>query len=109
MASLDDYRLHDNRHTGASHLVSRGLSLAIVGRLFGHTNPLTSKRYADLADDPLRADAERFGSKIMALRYTRKAEVVPIGVKDASDWSALRSVEPQTEPPTVDVQEVDRE
>jgi integrase len=63
----DDYRLHDNRHTHASHLVSSGLSLEIVGRLLGHTNPLTTKRYAHLSDEPLRAAAERFGSKMDAL------------------------------------------
>jgi integrase len=42
-ARLVDYRLHDNRHTHASHLVSSGLSLEIVGRLLGHTSPLTTK------------------------------------------------------------------
>ncbi len=63
-AGLEDYRLHDNRHTHASHLVSSGLSLEIVGRLLGHTNPTTTKRYAHLADDPLRAATERFGAKI---------------------------------------------
>ena len=83
MAELDDYRLHDNRHTHASHLVSSGLSLEIVGRLLGHTNPLTTKRYAHLADDPLRAAAERFGSKLTALRDGRKAEFVPLVAKDA--------------------------
>ena len=77
-ADLADYRLHDNRHTHASHLVSSGLSLEIVGRLLGHTNPLTTKRYAHLADDPLRAAAERFGSKLEALREARQAEIVPI-------------------------------
>jgi site-specific recombinase XerD len=78
IAELDDYRLHDNRHTHASHLVSSGLSLEIVGRLLGHTDPLTTKRYAHVADDPLRAAAERFGSKVTALREGRKAEVVPL-------------------------------
>ena len=77
-AGLDDYRLHDNRHTHASHLVSSGLSLEVVGRLLGHTNPLTTKRYAHLADHPLRAAAERFGSKMDALQNTREADVVPI-------------------------------
>ena len=75
-ANLEDYRLHDNRHTHASHLVSSGLSLEIVGRLLGHTNPLTTKRYAHLADDPLRIAAERFGSKMNALQENRRAETV---------------------------------
>jgi site-specific recombinase XerD len=66
-ACLEDYRLHDNRHTHASHLVSSGLSLEIVGRLLDHTNPMTTKHYAHLADTLLRAAAERFGSKIDAL------------------------------------------
>ena len=74
---LKDYRLHDNRHTHASHLVSSGLSLEIVGRLLGHTSPMTTKRYAHLADDPLRAAAERFGSKMDALQETREADIVP--------------------------------
>lgn len=57
-AGLEDYRIHDNRHTLASHIVSSGLSLAIVGRLLGRTNPMTTQRYAHLADDPQREAAE---------------------------------------------------
>ncbi|MEM8631836.1 MAG: tyrosine-type recombinase/integrase [Pseudomonadota bacterium] len=63
-AGLKDYRLHDNRHTHASHLVSSGHSLPVVGRLLGHTNPMTTQRYAHLADDPLREAAEVMGSKL---------------------------------------------
>lgn len=66
-AGIPGYRLHDNRHTHASHLVSSGLSLEIVGRILGHTNPATTQRYAHLADDPLRAAANRFGEKLDAL------------------------------------------
>jgi site-specific recombinase XerD len=77
-AKIDDYRLHDNRHTHASHLVSSGLSLEIVGRLLGHTNPTTTRRYAHIADDPLRAATERFGTKMDALNKEQVAEVVPI-------------------------------
>ena len=64
-AELADYRIHDNRHTHASHLVSSGMSLPIVGRLLGHTNPSTTQRYAHLADDPLREAAEIMGAKML--------------------------------------------
>ena len=77
-AVIREYRLHDNRHTHASHLVSSGLSLEIVGRLLGHTNPTTTKRYAHIADTPLRAATERFGAKLDALHKGHKAEIIPL-------------------------------
>ncbi len=80
-AEIAHYRRHDNRHTFASHLVSGGLSLEIVGRLLGHTNPATTKRYAHLADDPLRAAASRFGGKMEGLRTGKIAEVVTMRPK----------------------------
>ena len=80
-AGIEDYRRHDNRHTYASHLVSSGLSLELVGRLLGHTTATTTKRYAHLADDPLRAATERFGAKIAALRTGVIAEIVPLRSK----------------------------
>jgi integrase len=63
VAGIEGYRLHDNRHTFASHLVSSGLSLEIVVRLLGHTSAETTKRYAHLADDALRDAAESFGGR----------------------------------------------
>jgi integrase len=63
-SGIEDYRIHDNRHTHASQLVSSGMSLAIVGRLLGHTNPTTTQRYAHLADDPLREAAEIMAEKM---------------------------------------------
>jgi integrase len=71
-AGITNYRRHDNRHTYASHLVSSGLSLEIVGRLLGHTTATTTKRYAHLADDPLRAATDRFGSKIAGFHQETK-------------------------------------
>lgn len=47
-------RLHDLRHTFASILASRGLSLPVIGALLGHTQAQTTARYAHLLDDPLR-------------------------------------------------------
>jgi integrase len=62
LAGLKGVRVHDLRHTYASHLVSGGHSLPLVGRLLGHTQASTTQRYAHLADDPLRKATEQFGT-----------------------------------------------
>jgi integrase len=78
-AGLAGVRLHDLRHTYASHLVSSGLSLELVGRLLGHTQAATTKRYAHLADTPLREATNRFGNMVEGARGREpKAEVVPL-------------------------------
>lgn len=57
-AGLSGVRIHDLRHTFASLLASSGQSLLVVGELLGHSTPQTTKRYANLYDDSLRAAAE---------------------------------------------------
>ena len=66
-AGIPDVRIHDLRHTHASHLVSSGLSLSIVGKLLGHTQAATTQRYAHLADAPLRQATTIFGDKLEKL------------------------------------------
>ncbi len=63
-AGIEGVRLHDLRHTYASSLVSRGVSLHVVGRLLGHTQPQTTARYAHLDDDALREATDGFGAVI---------------------------------------------
>ena len=63
-SGLEKLRIHDLRHTHASHLVSSGLSLSVVGKMLGHTQASTTQRYAHLADEPLREAANLFGSKV---------------------------------------------
>jgi integrase len=53
-------RIHDLRHTFASHLVSSGQSLHIVGKLLGHTQHQTTSRYAHVADEALRKATNNF-------------------------------------------------
>jgi integrase len=60
IAKLDGVRIHDLRHSFASHLVSSGVSLPVVGKLLGHTQVQTTHRYAHVADDPQREAANKF-------------------------------------------------
>ena len=59
LAGLDDVRIHDCRHTFASHAVMSGLDLYTVGRLLGHADVASTERYAHLADEHVRAAAGR--------------------------------------------------
>jgi integrase len=54
-------RIHDLRHSYASHLVSQGQSLHVVGKLLGHTQAATTMRYAHLQDQALRDATNLFG------------------------------------------------
>ena len=59
LAGLDGVRIHDCRHTFASHAVMSGLDLYTVGRLLGHADVASTERYAHLADEHVRAAAGR--------------------------------------------------
>lgn len=52
-ADICDVKMHDLRHTFASVLVSKGLSLPIIGAMLGHTQTQTTARYAHLYDSTL--------------------------------------------------------
>jgi integrase len=52
-AGLDDLRIHDLRHSYASFLVNAGRSLYEVQHLLGHARPVTTQRYAHLAQETL--------------------------------------------------------
>ncbi len=47
-AGVVDMRLHDMRHSFASVALSKGVSLAQIGELLGHSSPTTTARYAHL-------------------------------------------------------------
>jgi integrase len=72
LAGIEDVRLHDLRHSFASVAAAAGGSLPMIGKLLGHNHPLTTARYAHLADDPLRELNERVADAISgALNSTR--------------------------------------
>ena len=58
-AGIEDVRLHDLRHSYASGGLLVGEGLAMIGKLPGHNKVETTARYAHVADDPLKAAANR--------------------------------------------------
>ena len=66
-AGIEDVRLHDLRHTFASHAVIQGLPLPVVARLLGHSNMRMTLRYAHVRDREIEAAAERVGVEIASL------------------------------------------
>ena len=63
-AKLGRLRLHDLRHTAASHAVMSGENLPLVGKLLGHRRHETTAGYAHLADAHLVETAEKLGCLI---------------------------------------------
>jgi integrase len=63
-AGLAGVRLHDLRHTHASIGAGAGLGLPIIGKLLGHSQPITTARYAHLDNDPVRKASETIGKRI---------------------------------------------
>ena len=61
---LEDVRLHDLRHTYASHAVMQGTPLPVVARLLGHRQTTMTLRYAHTGDRETEAAAERIGGVI---------------------------------------------
>ena len=66
-AGLDDVRLHDLRHTFASHAVMQGTPLPVVAKLLGHSQTTMTLRYAHTGDRETEAAAERVGEVISDL------------------------------------------
>lgn len=58
LAGIEDFRIHDLRHTFASWLVSEGVELVKVRDLLGHTSIKMTERYAHLMPDRLHDAVE---------------------------------------------------
>ncbi|HEX5454114.1 MAG TPA: tyrosine-type recombinase/integrase [Stellaceae bacterium] len=81
-AGIGGVRIHDLRHSFASFAVADGNSLFLIGKVLGHKQARTTEIYAHLADDPVRAVADRTAARIAAAMASAgerdPANVVPI-------------------------------
>ena len=66
-AGIEDVRLHDLRHTHASHAVMSGVPVPVVARLLGHSDVRTTLRYAHIGDREIEQAAERVGQFIATI------------------------------------------
>jgi integrase len=78
-AGISDVRLHDLRHSFASVSAAEGDSLIVIGRLLGHSNPMTTERYAHLADDPIKRAADKTSSRIAAMMGVENSKMPAAG------------------------------
>jgi integrase len=76
-ARLDDVRIHDLRHSFGSVAAATGMSLPMIGKLLGHTQPSTTQRYAHLAADPVRAASNLIGAEINSAMTGKKRKQIP--------------------------------
>lgn len=74
-AGLTDVRLHDLRHAFASVAVADGESLYVVGKVLGHRQADTTSRYAHLAEDPMKAAANRTAARLAGM-------MTPVAIPD---------------------------
>ena len=78
-AGLTGVRIHDLRHSFASAGLATGQGLVLIGKLLGHQQVSTTARYAHLADDPVKAAADRISEAVDAAMSGNSAEVRDLG------------------------------
>lgn len=61
-SEIQHIRLHDLRHTTASHLVMAGVDLKTVGQILGHTRTSTTDIYAHLTKDHVKEAMAKLGN-----------------------------------------------
>lgn len=60
-AKIDDFRIHDIRHSFASIAAESGASLLHIGKLLGHKKSTTTERYTHLGNNPIKELNETVG------------------------------------------------
>jgi integrase len=63
-ANIEDFHIHDMRHTCAAWLVSLGVSLPEVRELLRHSTVKMTERYAHLAPEKVRAAVARLDGSV---------------------------------------------
>ncbi len=73
-ANIDDFRIHDLRRTMGSFQAAGGTSLHIIGKSLGHHNESTTKIYAQLSREPVRAAVNAAADAMLAAGMPDKSD-----------------------------------
>jgi integrase len=91
LASIEDFRIHDLRHTCAAWLVSAGVPLTEVRDLLGHSTVQMTERYAHLAPENIRAAVARLDAWSRSGHVTEKSPERSSGGLDFSGPGRIRT------------------
>ncbi len=65
-ANIQNFRLHDLRHSAASYLVMGGANLYETGQILGHKSPETTARYAHVSVEHKKNLSDRVFTKLLS-------------------------------------------
>ncbi|MEM7378967.1 MAG: site-specific integrase [Pseudomonadota bacterium] len=77
-AGIEDFHIHDCRHTCAAWLVTAGVPLIEVRDLLGHSTIEMTERYAHLSPDNVRAAVNKLEGKESQFSHTIVGSVLDI-------------------------------
>lgn len=78
-AGMPGLRIHDLRRSVGSWLAMSGASLALIGKVLGHSNPATTAIYARFSQDAVRDAMDRHSVQIQNVSNGQSAEIFQIG------------------------------
>ena len=70
-AQLEDFRIHDLRHSLASWQAMNGASLLVIGQSLGHADAKSTARYSHLQTDVVRKSVDDTVSTMLSTKETR--------------------------------------
>lgn len=91
---LEHLHFHDLRHSTASDLLSRGHSLAVVGKVLRHRSAASSLRYAHLHDTAFEAVIESIGARPMGENFPTAPKRQRLPEESLYEVEARAGVEP---------------
>jgi integrase len=73
-AKIDDFHMHDLRHSAASYLAMNGASLVEIAEVLGHKTLSMVRRYSHLAENHTQSVLERMADALDRLAARRESQ-----------------------------------